>query len=176
MPYRYHSAVTDRQARTQAGYTIVELMIVVAVISVLMVIAIPIYQSYTARSQFSEGLNLAAGLKQRIAEVMTFQGNVPSPNPTVNEAMGLAPPGSISGLYVSAVSVLKTGDVPPFTDGTILIEYKNASAFSGQRLHAIQPFFLTGSIKWDCAVDVDNSGTALPGHVPNQFRPPACRK
>ena len=176
MPYSLHAsvAVTDHRARHVTGYTIVELMIVVAVISVLMVIAIPIYQSYTARSQFSEGLNLAAGLKQRIAEVMTFQGTVPGPDPTVNEAMGLAPPGSISGLYVSAVEILK--DDPDFDDGTILIEYKNASAFSSNKLHAIQPFFLTGSIKWDCAIDVNDSGVANNLHVPNHFRPPACRK
>jgi prepilin-type N-terminal cleavage/methylation domain-containing protein len=182
MTYRSHSVVTNRQARAQTGYTIVELMIVVAVISVLMVISIPIYQSYTARSQFSEGLNLAAGLKQRIAEVMTFQGTVPGPDPTVNEAMGLAPPGSISGLYVSAIEILNG---PPidiskpdavFENGTILIEYKNASAFSGNKFHAIQPFFLTGSIKWDCAIDVNDSGVADNLHVPNHFRPPACRK
>jgi len=167
-----------RQGRPGSGFTIIELMIVVAVISVLMVIAIPIYQSYTARAQLSEGFNLSAAVKQKISEVKTFQGSVPNVDPA-NEAMGLPPPEQINGQYVSAVRVRSNQACQPTTepitcgypaDGTIEIEYKVASAFGGNRIHGIQPYFLTGSIKWDCASDA-----LQPGHVPVQFRPPACR-
>jgi len=163
------------------GFTIIELMIVVAVISVLMVISIPIYQSYTARAQISEGMYLTAFIKQRISEVMTFQGSIPDTGPTpANLALGLPVPSSINGEYVSAVSVLSNPSCADPTScypahGTIVVEYKVASAHNNKK-HAIQPYFLTGSIKWDCASDADpakNPAAAL--HVPIQFRPPVCR-
>ncbi len=176
-------------ARKQAGnrsrgFTIIELMIVVTVFSVLLVIAIPVYQSYSARAQLAEGMNLAASTKQRISEVMTFGGAIPSTDPA-NTAMGLPPPASITGEYVSAVSVRSNPGCRPTSepitcgypaDGTIEVEYKRASAFGNRRVHAIQPFFLSGAIKWDCASDADpsiNPSAAL--HVPPTFRPPVCR-
>ncbi|MDX1593822.1 MAG: pilin [Gammaproteobacteria bacterium] len=170
-------------AMSSRGFTIIELMIVVTVISVLMVIAIPIYQSYTARAQLSEGLNLAAGIKQRIGEIKTFQGAIPPVDPA-NVAMGLAPPESYSGQYVSAIRVRPSDTCQPTSepitcypaDGTIEVEYKFSSAFSGRRIHGIQPFFLTGSIKWDCASDADPvANSNANDHVPVQFRPPVCR-
>lgn len=174
-----------RQRMPNRGFTIIELMIVVAVISVLMVISIPIYQSYTARAQLSEGMNLAAAVKQKISEIKTFQGSVPNVNPA-NLAMGLPSPGDINGEYVSAVRVRSNPSCQPTSepiscatlpaDGTIEIEYKIASAFGANRIHWIQPFFLSGSIKWDCASDADPVlNPAASTHVPVQFRPPVCR-
>lgn len=159
------------------GFTIIELMIVVAVISVLLVISIPIYQSYTARAQLAEGMNLSAFVKQKISEIKTFQGTLPNVDPA-NLAMGLPAPSDIKGEYVSAVTVRSNPACTPTSepvlcypaDGTIEIEYKTASAFGGNNIHGVQPFFLTGAIKWDCASDATQ-----PNHVPVQFRPPICR-
>ena len=162
------------------GFTMIELMIVVAIISILAVISIPIYQTYSARAQFSEAMTLAAGIKQRISEVKTFQGQVPTGNgQTVNSRMGLPAPADISGEYVSAVEVLNENTAPVdinkddannFPDGTILVEYKTLSAFGSNRFAAISPTFLVGAIKWDCKSDTSKSQ-----HIPAQFRPPVCR-
>ena len=59
----------------QKGFTLIELMIVVAIIGILAAIAIPAYQDYTARAQVSEGLSLAAGLRTNIAEEFQTAGD-----------------------------------------------------------------------------------------------------
>ena len=84
----------------QKGFTLIELMIVVAIIAILAAIAIPAYQDYTIRSQVSEGLSLADGAKTAIAEFYSNKGTFPS----TNLSAGLAQPNSISGSYVTSVT------------------------------------------------------------------------
>ena len=85
----------------QKGFTLIELMIVVAIIGILAAIAIPAYQDYTIRSQVTEGLNLAAAVKTGVAESFANTGEWP---PDLDAAGGdtAAPP---SGKYVAEVSV-----------------------------------------------------------------------
>ena len=92
----------------QKGFTLIELMIVVAIIGILAAIAIPAYQDYTIRSQVTEGLNLAADLKAAVAESFAQNGNWPDDN----AAIGLTQ--LKSGKYVSAVDI---------NNGTIDITY-----------------------------------------------------
>ena len=91
--------------KKQQGFTLIELMIVVAIIGILAAIAIPAYQDYTIRAQVSEGLNLAAGAKSAITEYFQDRGVLPANNADA----GISQAASIAGNYASAVRVQAAG-------------------------------------------------------------------
>src|SRR6187551_2588542 len=87
---------------TQKGFTLIELMIVVAIIGILAAIAIPAYQDYTTRAQVTEALNMAGAAKTGVAETYTSNGAWPANN----TAAGIdATPTNIKGKYVDSVTV-----------------------------------------------------------------------
>jgi type IV pilus assembly protein PilA len=88
----------------QKGFTLIELMIVVAIIGILAALAIPAYQDYTARAQMSEAMVLASGLKTAVSEVYSQDGSCPT-----NGSNGIAAATSISGKYVASVTTAGTG-------------------------------------------------------------------
>ena len=87
--------------KKQQGFTLIELMIVVAIIGILAAIAIPAYQDYTIRAQVSEGINLASGAKAAIAEYFMDKGALP----LNNAEAGLEAAANITGNYASSVTV-----------------------------------------------------------------------
>src|SRR5690554_4114809 len=91
----------------QRGFTLIELMIVVAIVAILAAIALPAYRDYVARAQISEGLSLSTGAKLAIATHYGATGNFPPDNPSA----GLALPASITGRYVRSVTVDNSGHI-----------------------------------------------------------------
>ena len=138
----------------QQGFTLIELMIVVAIIGILASIAIPSYQDYTIRAQISEGLVLSAGAKLALAEHYMMSGDWPNNNVKA----GLANQNDITGKYVKSVRV---------KDNVIIIMYGNDAnkVISNKKLNLTAIFDL-GIVRWSCA----SAGVIEDRHLPS-----ACR-
>jgi type IV pilus assembly protein PilA len=104
----------------QKGFTLIELMIVIAIIGILAAIAIPAYQNYTIRSQVTEGLSLADGWKTAISEFYAQNGSFPSSSSSTGGATSVAVTASSQGKYVGSISVT--------TGGVIVVQYTGSQA------------------------------------------------
>lgn len=136
--------------KSQHGFTLVELMIVVAIVGILASIALPAYTSYTIRAQIAEGLHLTGPIKNAITQHHNDNGVFP----VDNDAAALEAAGSYSGKYVFSISV----------DGAVIsIQYGNdASAkISGQTV-TMTAIHRDGSVSWVCAGDGVLSTIYLP--------------
>ncbi|EMS2333706.1 pilin [Neisseria gonorrhoeae] len=87
----------------QKGFTLIELMIVIAIVGILAAVALPAYQDYTARAQVSEAILLAEGQKSAVTEYYLNHGEWPENNASA----GVASPTDIKGKYVQKVEVAK---------------------------------------------------------------------
>jgi type IV pilus assembly protein PilA len=155
----------------QKGFTLIELMIVVAIIGILAAIAIPAYQDYTVRSQVTEGLNLASDLKAGVAEAFAQNGSWPANN----AALGITQ--TKSGKYVTSVGV---------TTGSITINYGGTQGNAnivGKTLVLEPRTSPNGDVIWNCGFKsavgsalasqgaAGSSSTIEPKYLPN-----ACRQ
>lgn len=148
----------------QKGFTLIELMIVVAIIAILAAIAIPQYQNYIIRTQVSEGMNLADGAKTAVAEFYNNTGHYP----TNNESAGLPPVSSINGKYVSEVDVSGGQIVATFDK-----ESNDKIKAAGKNTLVLSPFDQGGSISWNCKA---TNGGSKQTTVPDPYLPTACRQ
>ena len=126
--------------KVQQGFTLIELMIVVAIIGILAAIAIPAYQDYTIRAQVSEGLNLSGGAKAAVTEYFQDRGVYP----TNNVEAGLSTPAQIMGKYVATVAV-------GLSNGVITVTYGNdAHTTIATNSITMSATDNAGSISWTC--------------------------
>lgn len=143
-----------RGARTrQQGFTLIELMIVVAIIAILAGIAIPQYQNYIARSQFAEGMSLASGQKVGVTESYSSGGSCPDNSTAAADGIPLFT--DITGNYVKSV---KVGGTAGASGGcTIIAAFKDSGVSSGLAGKDVTLTMLDadkGSVKWECRSSV----------------------
>ncbi len=137
--------------KVQQGFTLIELMIVVAIIGILAAIAIPAYQDYTKRTHVSEGMSLAGAAKTAVAEYYASEGTWPG----TNTLAGLSESNTITGNAVQKVKVSGSG--------SITVTYNN-KVDTGKTLILV-PTDAGGGITWTCNT----------GDVDNKYLPSACR-
>jgi type IV pilus assembly protein PilA len=166
------------QSRRNAGFTLIELMLVVAIIGILASIAIPAYQTYAVRAQVAEGINMAVLAKAPIADAYFNDGEAPANR---LEAGLTANATDSSGKYVQSVDI---------SDGVLVIMYGHEAnaAINGLTLTVTPYETLDRSVVWRCGSapapaglsEIGTSGnglaaTYLPPTVPDRYLPATCR-
>ena len=132
--------------KLQKGFTLIELMIVVAIIGILAAIAIPAYQDYTIRAQVTEGLTLAAAAKTAVSETFSSTGTAPANR----AAAGMSPNATdTAGNYVSQLDVL---------NGVITVTYSSTApqranaVITGLTVTLVPYLSADNSVSWKCRV------------------------
>ncbi|EMS1117476.1 pilin [Neisseria gonorrhoeae] len=155
----------------QKGFTLIELMIVIAIVGILAAVALPAYQDYTARAQVSEAILLAEGQKSAVTEYYLNNGKWPADNGNA----GVASPADIKGKYVESVTV---------ANGVVTAQMKPSGVnneIQGKKL-SLWAKRENGSVKWFCgqpvtrtkadADDVKADGTKK---IETKHLPSTCR-
>ncbi|MCV6749945.1 pilin [Neisseria meningitidis] len=155
----------------QKGFTLIELMIVIAIVGILAAVALPAYQDYTARAQVSEAILLAEGQKSAVTEYYLNHGIWPGDN----SSAGVATSSKIKGKYVEKVEVAK---------GVVTAEMKSSGVnkeIKGKKL-SLWAKRQDGSVKWFCgqpvertAADSDDVAAAANKKIDTKHLPSTCR-
>ncbi len=143
-------------ADRQTGFTIIELLITVAIIGILLNVAIVSYRDYQIRTRVSSGISLSAGVKTAVADYFSNHARMPSNNPDA----GLPAASTINSEYVNSIGIGTT----PVT-GTITISYQDIPGISSGATALLQPAVAQAGIKWTC-----KSRTIRDKHLPSSCR------
>jgi len=157
--HKYRSVTSPDSG--QGGFTIIELMIVVAIVSILAVIAMPAYQNYTLRSKVSEGVNFIAEAKTSVS-AQYYSSNI---MPSNNSRAGLDDPDSYDAY--DFVKKLEVTSIP--IDGTIVLTIKIPGSSANDKQLQLVPSTTTGLIVWTCEPVAGPTGVSV-SHVPANCR------
>ncbi|EPI5973920.1 pilin, partial [Neisseria gonorrhoeae] len=133
----------------QKGFTLIELMIVIAIVGILAAVALPAYQDYTARAQVSEAILLAEGQKSAVTEYYLNNGEWPANNGDA----GVASPSDIKGKYVESVTVTNGVVTATMASSNVNNEIKGKKLSLWAKRQA-------GSVKWFCGRPVTRAAKA----------------
>ena len=148
------------KTNVQKGFTLIELMITVAIVGILAAVALPAYQDYTVRAQVTEGISLASGAKAAVAEFHSNKGAFPADNAEA----GLTATGA-AGKFVSGVTI---------ADGVITATFSDTAPqgantnISGDTIVLTPTEEAAGNVSWKC-------GGSMVGTVEEKYLPSSCR-
>ena len=147
----------------QKGFTLIELMIVVAIIGILAAVAVPAYSDYTVRAKVTEAITAAGAAKTSVADYYYATGNLP----TSNDEAGLATGTDYAADVISAVFVgIEGGDSA--SDGAITVSFKESNGITAGNVLRFNPTVTGNTLAWDCTIPTTNG-------LPAQYAPASCR-
>ncbi|WP_339892289.1 pilin [Neptuniibacter pectenicola] len=135
---------TNKQAQ---GFTLIELMIVVAIIGILAAIALPAYQTYTAKARFSEVVNATGGVKTAVEVCAQTEGSLATCDDTNNNTVNKAIQGASVGAYVASVTVATAGTGSTAT-ASITATAETTGGLEGES-YILDASFSNGAVRWD---------------------------